>query len=212
MEQLSVQQVKKMLVKIADQLILKEEYLCQIDSQIGDGDHGTGMAIGARAMLKTLQADESKSIGELFQKSAMAMMNSMGGASGIIFSSLFLGLAKATKASDQLTVSAFKAGLGQAVKMIEKRGKASLGDKTMLDALIPAYQATEENSREDFSVILTAAALAAEKGAEDTKNYTAKFGRAKFLGQLSLGKQDAGATSIALIFAAMRESIEEEAG
>jgi len=210
-EQFSIIQVIEMLETIAEKLILNEKKLCQIDAQIGDGDHGTGMAIGARAIQDALQVENNfKSVGEVFQKAALVMMNSMGGASGILFSSLFLGLGKSTKGKQVMTVSDFKTGLDQAIEMIKKRGKATLGDKTMLDALIPAYQFIEENQTHDFTVIMVNLVQGAEKGVEETKKYVAKFGRAKFLGERSLGKQDAGATSIALIFTAMKEYVEEE--
>ncbi|WP_067838965.1 dihydroxyacetone kinase subunit DhaL [Amphibacillus sediminis] len=208
--QLTIQQVKDMLLHIADVLIQKEDELGEIDRHIGDGDHGTGMATGARAIQKELKEQESTSVNQVFRQSGIAMMESMGGASGVLFSSLFLALGKIEPEAPEIDVASFSDGVSQAVKDIKIRGRAGLGDKTMLDALEPASVALIENKNSTFVEALAAAKSAAQQGVENTKGYVAKFGRAKFLGERSLGYQDPGATSIAMIINEMYQFVKEE--
>lgn len=205
MERLTSEKAKAMLIFTAEELIKKEEYLGDIDRAIGDGDHGIGMSSGAKAICDVLQNDSITDIDQVFKKAGMAMMESMGGASGVIFSSLFLGVGKAAGKKEDLSVEEFGAGLREAVAMIQKRGKAQLGDKTMLDSLIPVADVFQKTQSVDFLEVLEEAVQAAYEGVEKTKKYPAKFGRAKFLGERSLDKQDAGATSVAIIFEAMHE-------
>lgn len=208
--QLTMEQVKDMLLRIADVLIQKEDELGEIDRQIGDGDHGAGMATGARAIQKELEELEITSVNQVFQKSGTAMMESMGGASGVLFSSLFLALGKIGPEASETDVASFSEGVRQAVNDIKIRGRASLGDKTMLDALEPASAALTEYKNATFVEALAAAKSAAQQGVEKTKCYVAKFGRAKFLGERSLGYQDAGATSIAIMMDEMYQFVREE--
>ncbi|WYS06198.1 dihydroxyacetone kinase subunit DhaL [Bacillus sp. FSL R5-0394] len=208
--QLTMQQVKDMLLHIADVLIQKEDELGEIDRHIGDGDHGTGMATGARAIQKELDKLELTSVNQVFRQSGAAMMESMGGASGVLFSSLFLALGKIEPEASEIDVASFSEGVSQAVNDIKIRGRASLGDKTMLDALEPASVALAEYKNSNFVEALAAAKIAAQQGVEKTKDYVAKFGRAKFLGERSLGYQDAGATSIAIIMNEMYQFVREE--
>ncbi|MFP7334938.1 dihydroxyacetone kinase subunit DhaL [Shouchella clausii] len=205
-----MEQVKDMLLRIADVLIQKEDELGEIDRQIGDGDHGAGMATGARAIQKELEELEITSVNQVFQKSGTAMMESMGGASGVLFSSLFLALGKIGPEASETDVASFSEGVRQAVNDIKIRGRASLGDKTMLDALEPASAALTEYKNATFVEALAAAKSAAQQGVEKTKCYVAKFGRAKFLGERSLGYQDAGATSIAIMMDEMYQFVREE--
>ncbi|MFZ4846746.1 dihydroxyacetone kinase subunit DhaL [Enterococcus casseliflavus] len=203
MEQVTTEQTLEMLRYLAHELIRNEDRLCEIDRLIGDGDHGIGMAEGAKAILSTLDENKATTIDELFKKAGVAMINSMGGASGIIFGSFFLGLAKGTKNKESITVKELAIGMNQAVADIQKRGKATLGDKTMLDALIPAVEALNNCDSPDVIIALQEAKEKAVSGVEKTKEYSAKFGRSKFLGDRSIGYQDAGATSISIIFESM---------
>lgn len=203
MKQLNIQQVYEMLSQIASALIQNEEQLGEIDQKIGDGDHGIGMRNGAKAILVTLHEEQQATVGDIFKKAGMAMMGSMGGASGVIFGSLFLGLAKTTKDKKTISVEDLHDGMAQAIKDIQKRGKAELGDKTMLDALIPATETLNYYKTADFMIALEKASESATVGVEKTKKYPAKFGRSKFLGDRTVGYQDAGATSVNIIFTAM---------
>ena len=137
-----------------------------------------------------------------------AMLLSMGGASGVIFGSLFLAGSQGVDAASQLTGPALAAMEEKSLAKIQERGGAGVGDKTMVDALSPAVDALKANQDKSLLEMLKAAEAAAKEGMENTKNCIAKYGRAKSLGERALGYQDAGATSVALIFEAMREFVE----
>lgn len=199
MEKLSTIQVKEMVLKVADKIIREEPKLSSIDRKIGDGDHGIGMKIGFISVKEELDSKIYENVGDIFKTTGMVMLNSMGGASGVLFGSFFLGLFKANENKRFLDAEGLAQGLDQALKDIKKRGGANLGDKTMIDALQPAVEVLLENQSSSLSVALEKATSAAETGVEKTKNYVAKFGRAKNLGERALGYQDAGATSIYLM-------------
>ena len=136
------------------------------------------------------------------------MLMSMGGASGVIFGSLYLAGAKGKESRFSITAAELAAMEEQSQTAIQERGHAQPGDKTMVDALAPAVEAMKETSSLGLLPMLLAAESAAKQGMENTKNYTAKFGRAKSLLDRAIGHQDAGATSVYLIFQGMREFVE----
>ncbi len=200
---------RNMLLYIADKIIAKKPYLTEIDSAIGDGDHGIGMAGGMRKVKKKLLAMQGETdVYKLFEAAGTEMLMSMGGASGVIFGSLYLAGAKGTKAQDFLKAEDLACMERRSLEAIQERGKAVKGDKTMVDALLPAVEALEKNKEETLLQALQAAETAALQGVEDTKGYMAKFGRAKSLLERAVGHQDAGATSVWLIFQGMREFVE----
>lgn len=201
--------VRNMLLYIADKIIAKKPYLTEIDSAIGDGDHGIGMAGGMRKVKKKLLAMQGETnVYKLFEAAGTEMLMSMGGASGVIFGSLYLAGAKGTEAQDFLKAEDLARMERRSLEAIRERGKAVKGDKTMVDALLPAVEALEKNKEEPLLQALQAAETAALQGVEDTKGYMAKFGRAKSLLERAVGHQDAGATSVWLIFQGMREFVE----
>lgn len=214
MDRLSINQIKEMILFMAQEIIDNKPYLTEVDSKIGDGDHGIGMETGFISVNNTIKQKEYTSINNLFRDIGMAMLNSMGGASGVIFSTIFLGGQKDTGEADVLTADEFVQMMGKSLKMIKQRGKAELGDKTMIDAFEPAICAMSEYivSKKDFAGMLSAGESAAEQGMEATKNYIARFGRAKSLMERSIGYQDAGATSVYLMFRAMRKWLEMQRG
>lgn len=208
---INIQNAKEMLIYIADKIIGQKPYLTEIDSAIGDGDHGIGMAGGMQKAKDKLNKQESfESVYDVFAIAGKAMLMSMGGASGVIFGSLYLSGAKGMEVKPELTASDLAAMERKSLEAIKERGKAQVGDKTMVDALEPAVIAMEENTEKGLLEMLKAAEAAAAKGLEDTKGYTAKFGRAKSLMERAIGHQDAGATSVYLIFQGMREYVESK--
>ena len=209
MKELSIKQTQHMLKYIADHMIEQEVLLCELDGKIGDGDHGIGIARGFQAVSEEMLKDFF-TINELFQQAGFALMNSMGGASGIIFSSIFLGALSDTKQETELNISVLQRYFRNGLERIKQKGGAELGDKTMLDAFEPAVISIEGNKQEELNEVFRKAALAAQLGVEATKNYAAKFGRAKFLGERSIGHCDAGAKSVALIFGFASEYLEKE--
>lgn len=208
MTKLTWEQTRQMLLFTADAIIESKPFLTQIDSQIGDGDHGIGMEIGMKkAKEKLLAAENGEDVFQLFSGMGRAMLMSMGGASGVIFGTMFLGGAKGKEASAFLGCHEITVLLTDSLKQIQARGKAEVGDKTMVDALAPAVAAMQSYKGDDLAELLALAETAAEKGVEDTKGYTAKFGRAKSLMERAIGHQDAGATSTWLILRAMHEYV-----
>jgi len=207
MTELDVRETREMLLAAADAVIAAKPLLTEVDNKIGDGDHGTGMELGMRKAKDALNAiAEPKTVGELFKAMGRAMMMSMGGASGVIFGTMFQGGVKSLGEASVLDAAAARTLFRAALEAIKSRGGASVGDKTMVDALEPAVLAMEECGG-DLGEVLSAAADAAAQGVENTKPLVAKFGRAKTLGERAVGYQDAGATSVCILFGAMRDYV-----
>lgn len=206
---LTAEDAKEMLLYIADKIIAQKSYLTEIDSAIGDGDHGIGMAGGMKKVKEALaKIEPSDNAYQVFEAAGKAMLMSMGGASGVIFGSLYLSGAKGMEKKEKLTAEDIARMERRSLAEIQERGKAKVGDKTMVDALSPAVDAMAENSEKGLLEMLKSAEEAARDGVENTKNYEAKFGRAKSLMSRAIGYQDAGATSVWLIIQGMREFVE----
>jgi len=202
--------VRSMIIYVADRIIENKPLLTEIDSKIGDGDHGIGMAGGMQKAKDAVSATENSGNAYiLFEKAGKAMLMSMGGASGVIFGSLYMAGAKGVGAKAELASADLAAMMERSLLAIKERGKAQPGDKTMVDALEPAVEAMKENHEKGLALMLQAAVKAAAQGVEDTKKYHAKFGRAKSLMERAVGFQDAGATSVWLIFLSMSEFVEQ---
>ena len=207
--ELNVEDARNMLLYIADKIIANKPYLTEIDSAIGDGDHGIGMAGGMqKAKRKLLKLEDQENVYRIFEESGQAMLMSMGGASGVIFGSLYLAGAKGMESKNVLTAFDLAEMEEKSLAAIQERGGAKVGDKTMVDALAPAVEALKKNVDLGLLEMLKQAEEAARIGMEDTKKYVAKFGRAKSLLERAIGHQDAGATSVYLIFQGMREFVE----
>lgn len=207
--ELNAQDARNMLLYIADKMIAKKPYLTEVDSAIGDGDHGIGMAGGMqKAKKKLMKMEAEENAYAVFEAAGKAMLLSMGGASGVIFGSLYLAGAKDEEEKAVLTAEDLAKMERKSLAAIQERGKAEVGDKTMVDALAPAVEAMEAACDKGLAEMLRAAEEAARQGMENTKNYQAKFGRAKSLMERAIGYQDAGATSVWLIFQGMREFVE----
>ena len=204
---LNVEQTKEMILAVCDAVIENKPYLTEVDSKIGDGDHGIGMALGMEKVKTVLAEKKFQSVNEVFQETGMTMLESMGGASGVIFSALFFGGLKGLEKTDVLDGELFAKMMRGALETIKKRGKAQPGDKTMVDALEPAVISMERSADRNLISLLQKAAAAADEGVELTKQYVAKFGRAKSLMERAVGYQDAGATSVSIIFHAMEQYV-----
>lgn len=204
MRTLTADQTTEMIKAACDAIIENKPFLTEVDSKIGDGDHGIGMSGGMEKAKAALdEKGPFQDINTVFKTTGMAMLNSMGGASGVIFGSMFLGGVKGLEKLTELDGENFTKIMRGSVESIKQRGKAQVGDKTMVDALEPAVEAMESADKEDLAGLLKAATEAAKQGVENTKNYVAKFGRAKSLLERAIGYQDAGATSVSIIFEAM---------
>lgn len=204
MNKITVKQSKEMIIAACDAIVKSKPLLTEVDSVIGDGDHGIGMAGGMSKAKEELLANESfEDINSVFKTTGMAMLNSMGGASGVIFGSMFLGGIKKLEKLTELDGENFTIIMRKSLESIKERGKAQVGDKTMIDALEPAVIAMEKADKSDLVALLEIAKDASAQGVEDSKKFIAKFGKAQYLGERAIGFQDAGATSTSIIFKAM---------
>lgn len=204
-ETLSINETRDMMLAVADKIIESEPILTDADRALGDGDHGVGMERGMNAVKEALEHQEFPTVGKVFMGVGMAMMSSMGGASGAIFGTLFRSGGKALGDAETLDGAGVATFFKEGVEGVMKRGGAKPGDKTMVDALAPAAEKAGDVSGLPVSEALAAVADAAEAGKEASKDMIATMGRAKTLGEKSLGKADAGACSVAIIVAAMRD-------
>jgi dihydroxyacetone kinase-like protein len=177
------------------------EYLTRLDAAIGDADHGTNMDRGMKAVLAKLGALEGEDIGALLKAVGMTLVSTVGGAGGPLYGTLFLQMGMATAGKSELEPGDWAAALEAAVSGVQMRGKAEPGDKTMIDALIPARDAftTAVAGGASFDDALRRSADAAEEGMRATVPLVAKKGRASYLGERSAGHQDPGATSSQLL-------------
>lgn len=206
---LTLELLEKMLLAAAAELKDKSKYLCELDGVAGDGDHGVTIGRMADAMKAKIEAHDSADIKELLDDLSMLFMGSNGGSAGPLWGTVFGGFAEGVdEGAKELDVAAVKKMLAQGKEDFMDISKAKLGDKTMVDALYPALDAACAADG-DVHEIIAAAAKAAVDGAEATANMVAKFGRAKNVGERSLGTKDPGATSISILFAAMDKALAE---
>ena len=205
-------QCKEMILYIADKIIESEPYLTEIDSKIGDGDHGTGMKRGFSAVKKELPAYMPKDPEDVLKETGTILLDSMGGASGVLFGTVFISGITKRRSKGTLNLNDFAEIFRTSLTSLKQRGKASVGDKTMVDAYEPAVIALEKAVQEGKTLVhgFSEAAKAAQDGVQYTKAVKARFGRAKYFGGKAIGLQDAGATSIWIIFRSMSEWISKE--
>lgn len=199
----------RFLDALADDISAERERLTALDSAIGDGDHGINMDRGFAAVRQILPELAGGDLGTLCNKVGMTLMSAAGGASGPLYGTFFLRMGSTfgpvrTFGSTELA-TALRAGLDGVVEL----GKARSGDKTMVDALVPAIDALEAGveSGHDLGRSLGAAAAAAASGRDGTIPLVARKGRASYLGDRSVGHQDPGATSSAILFTALRDAL-----
>jgi len=186
-----------------------KDYLTQLDSPIGDADHGINMNRGFRKVMEKLPTVEDKDIGNILKTTGMTLISSVGGASGPLYGTFFMRGGMAVDSKEELTDEDLTAMLQSAVDGVVQRGRAQPGDKTMVDAWLPAMKALRESldAEQDLPVALEKAVDAAEQGMKDTIPLQAKKGRASYLGERSIGHQDPGATSSYLMLKALLDAI-----
>jgi len=196
---LTLTETGEMLRHVAQGMIASQSLLTEADRATGDGDHGVAMGRGFEAVLAVLDFQKFSDLRDLFFNTGTALITSAGGASGIIFGTWFsvggIGLA-GRQSFDSQALSLF---LQDGLKAVQKRGKAKAGDKSMVDALLPAVTALEGHTEENLTDALRLATQAAKAGAESTKEMDARIGKARSLGPRALGFVDPGALSTSLI-------------
>ncbi len=203
--ELSLSEARDMILAVAHGMIASTDVLTQADKAIGDGDHGISMARGFTGVIEKVEGREFTSIDHLFRTVGTAILTTAGGAAGAVFGTLFRGMAE--NAGDQtiLTSSLFSRMLFDGLRAVEARGGAKPGGKTMIDALEPAAAGSERQISAPLDDALPAIAAAARLGMEKTRDMAARVGKAKALGERSLGHPDPGAISMALILEIMAE-------
>ncbi|HLF29328.1 MAG TPA: dihydroxyacetone kinase subunit DhaL [Anaerolineae bacterium] len=186
-----------------------KDYLTQLDSDIGDGDHGANMDRGFQAVLTKLPGVADKDIGAILKTVGMTLVSTVGGAGGPLYGTLFMQMGTATAGKLELTLPDLLAAVQAGVDGVIMRGKANLGDKTMVDALAPALDALKAAQADGKSLgeALDQSAVAAEQGMRDTIPLVARKGRASYLGERSAGHQDPGATSSHLLLKTAAETL-----
>ena len=189
----------------------QRRYLTKLDSEIGDGDHGTNMHRGFQAALERLGGGDPASPADALKAVSMALISKVGGAAGPLYGTAFLRASTALQEKDEVSAEDAAEALEAALGGIRQRGKAEVGDKTIVDALEPAAEAAKEAaSSADSSVaeVFRAAAQAAEEGSESTIPLTARRGRASYLGPRAAGHEDPGARSTYLLLDAAARALE----
>lgn len=195
-----------MLLGAVKQIRANHEQLSRLDGAIGDGDHGTTILRTMETVEKTVAENPAPDFKKLLAAVGWAVMSADGGSTGPLLGSFFTGMAEPAAGKTELDAAALSAMFDGGLAKMQKISRAQLGDKTMMDALMPAVAALK-TPQANLALMLQAAAAAADQGAQTTKNFRAKFGRAKNLGDRTIGHPDPGAVSISLIFKGFSEAI-----
>jgi len=190
-------------------VVQNQALLTELDSAIGDADHGSNMARGMNAVVEKLHGESSETVDALFKGVGMTLVSSVGGASGPLYGTFFLRFGTSTGAVTALDAGGLSAALRAGLGGVVTRGKAEAGDKTMLDAMIPAVDALDSAlaAGRDLAAASAEAAAAAAAGRDATEPLVARKGRASYLGDRSAGHVDPGATSTALLFEALAAAL-----
>lgn len=209
MSRLDCEQLRAMTAAALAAVTTRSAELSALDAATGDGDHGTAIVTALTAVDRVAQtgSDLKNTLNDI----GFAAMSESCGSTSTLIGALFMGMSDGVDAADldaEGTAAMFAAGLAN----VQKQTKAGVGDKTMMDALIPAVEAMQARTADGIPAMLDAAAAAAAAGAESTRNMVARFGRARNLGDRVVGHADAGATSMACIFAAFARGFAAQAG
>jgi dihydroxyacetone kinase-like protein len=203
-------QILQWLRATAAMLEENKQYLTDLDSPIGDADHGINMDRGFKKVLSQLPAVEGKDIGTILRATGIALMSSVGGAGGPLYGTFFIDAGQAVTGKVELSQEDLALLLESGLKGVVRIGRASMGDKTMVDALHPAVEALKEAvaSGVDAAEALRRMVQAAREGMEKTIPMVARKGRASYVGERAIGHQDPGATSSFLVLRALLKTVE----
>jgi dihydroxyacetone kinase-like protein len=196
----------RFLETFAARIHAAKEELTELDSAIGDADHGINMDRGMTAILELLPGLQDGDAGTLFKQTGMKLISTVGGASGPLYGTFFLRLGTAFGTAAEIGPTELAAGFRAGLEGVIARGKAGLDDKTMVDAMVPAVAALEAGIA-DLPAALDAAAIAAAEGRDRVTPLVARKGRASYLGERSAGHQDPGATSTTILFESLRDAL-----
>jgi dihydroxyacetone kinase-like protein len=209
MRGLSLKQTKALFIKVADDIIINQDVLTEADRAIGDSDHGVGMARGFTAVKEELANSSASDLGELLRTIGTKLMMTIGGAAGAIYGTFFRSAGKDLGDAQEFDSEVLYKMLADGMAGVQARGKAQPGDKTLVDVLAPAVEMAREMQDAGLLKSLQAVVDVAAEGMERTKDMVATVGRAKTLGERSLGHPDPGAVSMVLILKSMSEGTGE---
>lgn len=211
MEKITSSQIMHTLESICDTMEREKDYLSELDGAIGDGDHGVNMAKCFKEVRNKLPASHGKDIGTILKNTGTVVLNSVGGAMGALYGTLFLRLAQEAAGKMEIGLADITNMFKVAERGILELGKAKVGDKTLVDTLNPAIRALEKAEEEEkpLSEALSDFEKAAKKGMEFTRDLIARVGRSSRLGERTIGHQDAGATSCYFIIRAFSKSLDD---
>lgn len=210
---LNKQQVIEWLIRCGEVFARERDFLTQLDTEIGDGDHGLNMNRGFNKVVEKLPTVVDKDIGFILKNTGMTLLSSVGGASGPLFGTFFIRAAQVADAKQSLNLAELKQMIQDGAAGVTSRGKAQPGDKTMCDVWGPVVDSLEQSLQQQLGVTkaLQQAAVQAELAAQATIPLQARKGRASYLGERSIGHQDPGATSVMLLIKTLA-AIAEDAG
>ena len=208
METIKREDIQAWLAACATAMAENRDYLIELDAAIGDADHGANMDRGFKAVREKLSGLADADIGAVLKATGMTLVSTVGGAGGPLYGTFFLQAGMKTTGKTELDLAGWTEALQAAVEGVVQRGKAAPGDKTMVDALLPAVSALQHACQQDtpLAQALQESAQAARQGMEGTIPLVARKGRASYLGERSAGHQDPGATSSYLILNAAAET------
>lgn len=206
---MNYEKVKTILLSISKKINEEKDYLTQLDNDIADGDHGVNLARGFLAVEQMLNESNDTDLGLIFKNIGMKLVSTVGGAAGPLFGTAFLRMANVVNGKQDISMEDFIACLDAAIEGIKFRGKAVQGEKTMLDAMIPAYEEIKKTYTDtnNTKLALENGVKAAYQGIEYTKTIIATKGRASYIGERSIGHQDPGATSFTYILETIYKEI-----
>jgi len=205
--ELTIAEATAMFLHVAQGMQDSQDLLTQADKAIGDGDHGTGMARGFAAVQAKLSASPPATVADLLKTTGMALLTSIGGASGVIFGTLFRGGARNLTGVTVFNSETLTLMLTDGLSAVQERGKANPGDKIMVDALTPAAAKAAEMAAASLDESLPEVAEAARLGMEATKGMVAATGKERALGPRAIGFADPGALSMYLILDFMAQYV-----
>ena len=196
---------------MCDTIEREKDYLSELDGAIGDGDHGVNMAKCFRQVKAKLPESAGRDAGTILKNVGMVVLNSVGGAMGALYGTMFLRLAQASAGKTELDLNDLVAMFESAEQGIRDLGKADVGDKTLLDTFVPAARALQQAAQQGTPLpdALVDFEQAAKTGMESTRELMAKVGRSSRLGERTIGHQDAGATSCYLILKSFAEGLRD---
>jgi phosphoenolpyruvate---glycerone phosphotransferase subunit DhaL len=205
-ESLDPDGVRRWLGLATDRILERTGELTGLDAAIGDGDHGTNLARGLTAVRERVLVGAAATPGEVLRQAGMTLLSTVGGAAGPLYGTFFLRAGASAGAAPALDARAAGEALEAGVAGVRQRGRAEPGDKTMLDALLPAAEAYRAAEGQGLAAAAAAAASAGEAGARATVPLVAHKGRASYLGERSAGHQDPGATSASILLRALADT------